>query len=354
MSSRIHQWGWASLVVAAALSFSAPAWAVARPDAWITTKAKIALLTTKGVSGTAIHVDTTDGRITLHGSVGTEQEKAKADQVARGIEGAREVRNLLQVVPEPASAAMTVSDADLKVRVTKALESDEALGDSRVQVESVNGGVVLLGGTARTLSDHRRAIEDAARVGGVLRIESNIASPDELADAEIRQESVHGDAKVKTSAARDMWITSAAKMRLMANSETPALEISVDTSDGIVTLFGTVPSERVKQAASEEVRKVGGVRSVKNDLQIVAEEKAAQVAESDGDVKAAIQKRLEARSDLEDSDIDVDVSNGVARLTGSVDSQVDRMTALTVARATSGVRAVLDELTLSTPKVSSR
>jgi osmotically-inducible protein OsmY len=30
-------------------------------DAWITTKAKAALLTTEGVSGTAINVDTADG-----------------------------------------------------------------------------------------------------------------------------------------------------------------------------------------------------------------------------------------------------------------------------------------------------
>jgi hypothetical protein len=34
----------------------------ATPDAWITTKTKLALLTTEGVSGTAIKVDTVLGR----------------------------------------------------------------------------------------------------------------------------------------------------------------------------------------------------------------------------------------------------------------------------------------------------
>ena len=62
----------------------------------------------------------------------------------------------------------------------------------------------------------------------------------------------------------------------MANSETSALEIAVDTNDGIVTLFGTVPSKHAKQAASEEVGKIGGVRSAKNDLQVVAEAQAAR------------------------------------------------------------------------------
>ena len=349
MSSRIYRWSGASIIAAAALSLSMPAWAVARPDAWITTKTKISLLTAEGVPGIAINVDSTDGRVTLHGTVGSEQEKAQAAQVARAIEGVRDVRNLLQVVPEKVKAAMKVSDADLKARVTAALERDKALRDSRIGVESVNAGVVLLEGSAKTLSDHRRALEDAARVDGVVRIESNIESPDQLADAEIWHEGSYDAAKAEGSAAGDMWITSAAKMRLMANSETPALEINVDTSDGIVTLFGTVPSQDAKQAASEEVRKVGGVRSVNNELQVVAEAKADQVADKDGDVKSAIEKRLEARNDLEGADIDVEVSNGIARLTGSVDSQVDRMTALTVTRATSGVRAVLDELKLNPP-----
>jgi len=361
MSSRTHRWhrrhgwSWAPIVTVTALAFAAPAWAAARPDAWITTKAKISLLTTADVSGTAIHVDTTDGRVTLHGTVGSDQEKQKAAQVARGIEGVRDVRNLLQVVPEQSKDTMKVSDADLKAQVVAVLAKDGALQASSIRVESVNAGVVLLDGEAESLSAHRRAIEDAARVKGVARVESSIESPDELADAEIWQEgSADAHQAPENSAARDMWITSKAKMRLMANSDTPALEINVDTNAGIVTLFGTVPTEQAKQAAAAEVRKVSGVRSVQNDLQIVAEAKAERVAAEDEDVKAAIEKRLGARGDLEDSDIEVEVSNGVARLSGSVHSQVDRVTALTVARATSGVRAVLDELALDSPEVSAR
>jgi osmotically-inducible protein OsmY len=37
-----------------------------------------------------------------------------------------------------------------------------------------------------------------------------------------------------------MWITSATKMRLLADSQPPALDINVDTREGIVTLFGIV------------------------------------------------------------------------------------------------------------------
>lgn len=354
MSSRIGRWSGASIIAAVVLLTSLPAFSASRPDAWITTKVKIALLTTEGVSGTEINVDTTDGLVTVHGTVGSEQEKEKATRAARGIEGVQDLRNLLQVVPEAMKESMKVSDTELKERVTAALDSDKALGDDKIRVKSVNAGVVLLEGEARTLSDHRRAIEVAAGVEGTAGVESSIDSPDELADAEIWHEGPDDPAKAEGSTARDMWITSSAKVRLMADSETPALDINVDTSDGVVTLFGAVPSERSKQAASNVVRKVSGVRSVNNELQIVAAEDADRVAQKDDVIRAAIEERLGARSELADSDIDVAVSDGVARLTGEINSQVDRMTALTVTRATSGVRAVLDELELTPQTVSSR
>ena len=56
------------LVVLLCAALAAPVGA-ATPDAWITTKAKLSLLTTEGVSGTAIHVDTILGKVTLHGKV---------------------------------------------------------------------------------------------------------------------------------------------------------------------------------------------------------------------------------------------------------------------------------------------
>jgi hyperosmotically inducible protein len=354
MSNLDFKWGWAATVVVAALALSGPALAVDRPDAWITTKAKIALLTTEGVSGTAIHVDTTDGRVTLHGSVATAPDKAKAAKAVGSIEGVREVRDLVQVVPANAKKIVEVSDADLKVRVTSALAKDPALEGSSIRVESVNSGVILLSGTARTLSDHLRALEDASRVDGAVRVESNVKSPNELADAEVWRTGSYDPAESQGSTASDLWITSAAKIRLLANSDIPALEINVDTNDGIVTLFGTVPSEKVKQAAAIEILQVGGVKDVRNELQIVAAKNAARVAEKDVDIKSAVEKRLGARDALEGSSIGVEVSDGVARLTGRVDSQVNRMTALTITRGTSGVRAVLDDLKLKMPLASAR
>jgi osmotically-inducible protein OsmY len=108
----------------------------------------------------------------------------------------------------------------------------------------------------------------------------------------------------------------------------------------------------VKQTAEAEVRKVGGVKNVVNDLQVVAEARQDRVEHQDAQITTAIQSRFDANSGLEDSTIDVAVSNGVARLTGSVKSRGDQVTALTVARSTVGVVRIIDELRLEPPAVS--
>jgi osmotically-inducible protein OsmY len=344
------------LIFAAALSLAlaSTASATQRPDAWVTTKVKIALLTSDGVSGTAVNVDTIDGHVTLHGSVGTVVEKARAEQVARQVDGVSEVRNLLQVVPPKAASQTKATDHQLKKQVSAALKADPALADSSISVQSVNAGVVLLSGKATTLTDAYRALDDAAGVAGVRRVASEIESPDTLGDAELWRDDAYDAAAYEKSAARDMWITTAAKMRLLANSETPAMAINIDTENRVVTLFGIVDSAMVRQAAEAEVRKVGGVRNVVNDLQVVPEAKHNRVEQTDAQVVKAIESRLGSYETLKGSDIDVAVSNGVARLTGTVSSRGDQLTALTVAGSTAGVTRVIDDLHLKAPAVSAR
>jgi osmotically-inducible protein OsmY len=343
MRNRILTRG-AGVAFAAALWLAAPGAANAAPDAWITTKVKMSLLTTEGVSATLVNVDTTDGRVTLHGGVRSEAEKSAAEQAAKKVQGVRELRNLLQVAQ--ADEVPTVADEQIREQVRTVLERDAALADSDIEVASVNKGVVLLSGTARTLSDHQRALEDAASVEGVRRVASQIQSPDVLADEEIWREGAYDAEQADRNAARDLWTTSAAKLRLMLSDEAPALDVNVDTRNGVVTLFGMVPSEAAKEAAAAEVSKVDGVTSVRNLLQVVPESGQAAVKQSDDVIENAVETRLEGRSELQDAQIDVEVSNGVARLTGAVDTHGDRLTALTVARATSGVRAVSDALRL--------
>lgn len=351
---QIHRWLMATLAVPLALALAGPAIAASMPDAWVTTKVKMSLLTDADVSALDVNVDTVDGRVTLHGTVGTAAEKAEAEKVARSIEGVREVRNLLQVVPARAKDRAQVSDEQLAERVTAALEKDRVLEDSNIKVQSVNSGVVLLGGKADSLTDAYEAVEVASRVDGVERVASEIESPDELGDADLWRDGDFEKGDQMQSTARDRWITTATKMRLMANTETPAFDINVDTRGGTVTLFGSVDSAKAREQAAAEARKVSGVKQVVNDIQVVPAGQAKRVDQKDDQIESSIEKRIGEESALSDSDIDVEVEAGVARLSGTVESRSDQVMALTVARATPGVQRVIDDLRLASSPVSAR
>jgi len=346
MSRLHHSLALATALVIASAGWAGPSSAAQAPDIWITTKVKMALLMAEDVSATAVRVDTMDGKVTLHGTVSSADEKARGERAARGVEGVQEVRNLLQVVEKPRQESVAVADDALSAEVKKRLDADPALSDSKIGVKSVNRGVVLLDGDARTLSAHLHALEVARGVPGVKRVASEVKSPDTLADDEIWRDAESEPKTPASTAAKDAWITTAAKVRLIANSDTPARDINVDTLGGVVTLFGTVPTEAARRAAEMEVRKVDDVKSVENDLQVVPQGSAAAVEHRDDQVKDAVEKRLKAREDLSDASIGVEVANGVARLTGTVRSQADRLTALTVARTTDGVRSVVGDLTV--------
>lgn len=337
------------LAVVVGVALATPAGA-AMPDAWITTKTKLALLTAESVSGTTIKVDTVVGRVTLHGKVGSTAEKTKAEGIAWQINGVKSVRNLLQVVTPRNAQAVQVADDALQQRVEKALLADSSLKSSDISVKSVNKGVVLLGGTAKTLSAHLHAIEVVAIMPGVHRIATEVQSPEALADAEIWRESTPPSSSEELGVwdtASDIWITSATKMLLLADSQTPALDINVDTWAGVVTLFGIVPSLESKAAAETHARQVKGVKGVENELQVVASTKQAAGRVRDEELEREVKKTLATPTF---KDISIEVKNGVVRLTGSTLTGAQRLEAAVAVRALPGVRAVENDLRFTTAK----
>jgi hyperosmotically inducible protein len=324
-----------------------------RADPWITLKTKIALLTTDNLDAHTINVDTINGRVTLHGKVDTSAEKALAAQVAEKIEGTKQVRNLLQVVPENKRKVTNLDDAAIDERAEAALRADPSLADSDIKVKSVNKGVVLLSGSAATLTDHLRAIRDVIVVDGVRRVASEVKSPDVVADREIVAEEAKANATPPTTEGgmkqdiADMWITTATKSRLMVDSETPAMDINVDTNDGVVTLFGIVSTEAAKKAAEADARKVSGVKDVENDLQVVPAKDAKVVAVQDDEADKQAEKALKGQ--VEFNHVSVDVKNGVARLTGTAANASDRLMAGVVVRACDGVRSVENDVVVKQP-----
>lgn len=60
-------------------------------DSWITTKVKSEFAASRQVKGTDISVSTTDGMVTLTGTVATAKEKNKAVRIAHKVKGVKSV-----------------------------------------------------------------------------------------------------------------------------------------------------------------------------------------------------------------------------------------------------------------------
>jgi osmotically-inducible protein OsmY len=333
-------------VVAAALAlaigvapFDARA-AASSSDLWTTIQVKLDLVRDARTDAVDIEVDTAEGLVTLHGVATNDEEKAKAESIARGVGGMRPVRNLIQVIPDAERAAVSRSDEEIRRDVVATLDADAGLG--RVRVASANRGVVVLSGRVGSLAAHLRAIELVGGVSGVRHVASELRSTDRVADAEIWRDTLTLF-EPPAEPLRDAWITTAVELSLLA-SEVSDLELGVHTRAGVVTLFGIVESERQQASAVAAARQVALVRAVRNELQVVPPSERAAIEQRDAQIRPQVERRLAMDGGLARAGIDVNVSNGVVWLEGDVGGRGERLKAITLARTTGGVRAVLAAL----------
>jgi osmotically-inducible protein OsmY len=332
----------------AALLLASAAWAADPPDAWITTKVKLSLFTAPDVDPNAVHVDTLNGTVILHGKVRTPADKKAAERIAARYATGRKVRNLLQVVMANEEKVVARTDAEIGEAAEQRLHDDKSLSESSISVKSVDRGVVLLAGTAHALNDYLAAVEDVRPLPGVRRVSSEVQSSDLLADLEMPPMVIKTTgAQPEPSPMKDAWITVSTKLRLLADKDVPALDVGVDTRDRTVTLFGIVPTEKARAAAEADAIKVDGIESVQNELEVVpaAERKAVEL--KDDFVRRNVQRALKEKKDLEN--VDVRVENGAVHLSGNVGSEWQRLRAATVARSVMGVRSVDDDLQIQRP-----
>jgi hyperosmotically inducible periplasmic protein len=172
-------------------------------DAWLTAKTKLALLGDDRVSGTAINVDTKDGVVTLKGQVADQAEKQHAVELARKVEGVKDVRDQLTLksqsgatassspaAPGTSGAAAPAKPNDdqlarqVRAQITQAwpqgqfkAEGDTIKGprDQKIEVET-DDGIVTLKGKVNDVQDIVRAAEAARKVPGVRAVKTKIES----------------------------------------------------------------------------------------------------------------------------------------------------------------------------------
>lgn len=142
-------------------------------DSWVTAKTKIALFADSRVKGSDINVATTDGAVTIRGKVDTDAAKQAAESIAKGIDGAKTVKNDLQVVAPTKREAVDDKDEAITARVNEQMAKDTQLKTAGIKAQT-NAGVVSLSGEVPDLTTSAQASWSAWQVPGVKSVKNDL------------------------------------------------------------------------------------------------------------------------------------------------------------------------------------
>ena len=156
-------------------------------DSWITSKAKIALFADSRVPGTSVNVETQKGTLYLRGKVDTDAAKQAAEEVAKGVDGVKSVKNELQVVPAGDKKMVEAKDEDLTKQVKTRLQNDARLKKVDVRVDN---GVVTLQGKVANINDSARASQLARSVPGVRAVKNDMTFDSAMDDSSTMKDSM--------------------------------------------------------------------------------------------------------------------------------------------------------------------
>ncbi len=142
-------------------------------DSWITAKTKIALFADSRVKGSDINVETTQGAVMIRGKVDSDAAKQAAETIAKGIDGAKTVKNDLQVVAPFKREATDDKDEAITARVNEHMAKDAPLKKARIHAQT-NAGIVSLTGEVQDLMTSAEASWSAWQVPGVKSVKNDL------------------------------------------------------------------------------------------------------------------------------------------------------------------------------------
>ncbi len=142
-----------------------------------------------------------------------------------------------------------------------------------------------------------------------------------------------------TFAASDSWIGAKGKIALLTTDGAGRTAVKMDTEKGRVTLHGKVETQAVKDKAEATIRKIDGVTSVKNLIQVVPESLEKAIEASDDVVKERVVNTFKSNKGLENVKVD-SVDNGVVLLSGKTATWALQILAIEMADRVPGARRI--------------
>lgn len=200
-------------------------------------------------------------RAALGGNVGSEAAKSLAGRIAADVSGVTHVDNRIGVDAHGSrrlrnggtprlDAALT--DGAIGAAVKSRLRWNAHTEGLDIRVDS-SGGTVTLAGSAISYAERDMAGIVARNTEGVVHVDN------ELVLASLPRPSAAEDGGESPT---DAWITSRVKGSLLLTRGVSRSGIAVTTSNGVVSLRGTVVGKAERELATQVAREVRGVKQV--------------------------------------------------------------------------------------------
>jgi hyperosmotically inducible protein len=196
-----------------------------------------------------IKVASSDGVVTLSGTVSQEYHKFLAQETVSGLAGVKTVNNQLMVIGDQPSEH---SDGWITTKVKGVLAFHKNVSASDTEV-TTQDGVVLLNGKAETEAQKQLTGEYAKDVDGVKEVRNNMIVTNQL----------HRSLGRKVD---DSSITAQIKTSLLFHKSTSALATRVETKNGVVTLHGEAKNGAERDLVTKLSEDIEGVRHVNNRM----------------------------------------------------------------------------------------
>jgi osmotically-inducible protein OsmY len=353
------------------------------------------------VDSRQIDVLCNEGIVTLDGIVNNILAKERAERIAKTVKGVRAVVNKIRVLP-----AVSRSDSEIKVDVTKSLLLDPATDSYEIDV-SVKNNAVTLTGKVQSWQERQLCEKVAKGVNGVTAVINNIgieyktARPDreikkeiekilkwdvlvdhaligvKADDGKVTLSGVVGSAAEKSIAVNDAYIPGVKsvdskdlmvkkwardddlrKSKYVAKSDQEiygavtdtlmydprvfSFNVTPEVSNAVVTLRGTVDNLKAKHSAAQDARNTVGVLAVKNRIKVRPESPV-----TDDKIKERVEHAIERNPYVESYDISVIATNRIVDLYGIVNSYFEKIQAGNVASRVNGVVAVDNNISVN-------
>lgn len=200
-----------------------------------------------------IKIESKDGAVTLTGIVSVEYHKSLAQETVAGLPGVKSVDNRLEAKGAPPTAN---SDAWLVTKVKTTLLFHRSVSAGKTEVD-VKDGIVTLRGDAASQAQKELTTEYARDVEGVKDVNN------EMTVTETSKKKRTVGQKID-----DASITAQVKMALLLHRSTSALNTTVKTKRGVVTVSGKARNAAEKDLVTKLVPDINGVKRVKNLMTI--------------------------------------------------------------------------------------